>query len=770
MNTRIRLLALVLVALIGMPACSPTLILLASKPSVVLAAPPHGSEFREGENVVVQSVSTDTAGIARVELLVDGALVRSDAPPGLQTSFSVAQNWTATRGTHTIAVRAANAAGAPSDLAAISITVLAPTALASSPVPAAPPPVAVANSPTAPPRLGPTAAPGTTAMQPTRVPGSSTAIPSRSPTPAGGLVPSSDFPPPPIAPVPKSAAEFGGARYAVYQYPGDSFRFLCQEPCPLDERLVFAGYQGWKARKEHLVRYTGIDVPPELAPVDIHLTVDPECVYRQGTLGTSSTYTVDGRLRGLICLWVDLVRDSDLRFPLTPETAVKLGGLGVVLHEYSHVLFFRRHENSSHDYVFPIEYNIPIPVSTVERERNLGAYRDPCSQSTGNFSRLFYTLCQQNRFRYDLLAPSLIELDRLFQAGLGDRKDKYGQPTTSANQYRAILNALVGSDTLSAFVAAGMLKNDAGPAPAIPSEGACTNQAALAADVTVPLGTLIDAGAAFAKTWRVRNSGTCAWGSGYQLAFYGGEALTASTAVAIPAAAPGATVDLTVPMVAPAAPGVHTSQWRLRNANGASFGPIINQTIYVRPGCSVPPSISTFTVSPATISRGAEVTFSWGQVTNVDSLEITPAVGRVDMNGGSANTAPQATTTYALVAHCGSNTAQKQVTVPVFETAPGFAVTGVTASAGKSAYSGQCPHLVEFSAVITTNGAGTVGFFWERNDGPTTATQYVTFDAAGSKTITRERTMAMSWWERVRILSPNSLVSNQVDVSITCGR
>jgi hypothetical protein len=55
MNRTICLLILLLLALsILAPACIPTPTPPASaKPSILLAAPPHGSEFREGDNVVV---------------------------------------------------------------------------------------------------------------------------------------------------------------------------------------------------------------------------------------------------------------------------------------------------------------------------------------------------------------------------------------------------------------------------------------------------------------------------------------------------------------------------------------------------------------------------------------------------------------------------------------------------------------------------------------------------------------------------------------------
>src|SRR5574340_1038747 len=123
----------------ALTACLPV------KPTIVINSPPSGSQFHEGEDVAVQSTSTDPNAIVRVELLVDGATVRTDPSPTAQgqPSLTLIQTGKATQGTHTISVRAYNAAGMPSDPVAISVTVLQATALGptATGAPGGPPPV-----------------------------------------------------------------------------------------------------------------------------------------------------------------------------------------------------------------------------------------------------------------------------------------------------------------------------------------------------------------------------------------------------------------------------------------------------------------------------------------------------------------------------------------------------------------------------------------------------------------------------------------------------
>lgn len=122
-----------------------------ARPVAQIQSPEGGATFKEGDEIPIQSTSRDPAGIVRVELLVDGQVVSTDAPPipQGQVSFSLVQKWKATGGSHTISVRAYNAAGTGSDPANITIQV-APgqqTALASptagsinTPAPIASPP------------------------------------------------------------------------------------------------------------------------------------------------------------------------------------------------------------------------------------------------------------------------------------------------------------------------------------------------------------------------------------------------------------------------------------------------------------------------------------------------------------------------------------------------------------------------------------------------------------------------------------------------------
>lgn len=99
------------------------------------------------------------------------------------------------------------------------------------------------------------------------------------------------------------------------------------------------------------------------------------------------------------------------------------------------------------------------------------------------------------------------------------------------------------------------------------------NWAQFVKDVTVPDGTIFPPNQAFTKTWRLRNIGSCAWKPGYSLVFHSGDRMhTTSTVPLNVTVQPGATVDVSVNMIAPSLAGQYRSYWMLSTNSGYLFG------------------------------------------------------------------------------------------------------------------------------------------------------------------------------------------------------
>ncbi len=177
-------------------------------------------------------------------------------------------------------------------------------------------------------------------------------------------------------------------------------------------------------------------------------------------------------------------------------------------------------------------------------------------------------------------------------------------------------------------------------------------------DITVPDDTEITAGTTFVKTWRLKNTGSCTWTSGYAIVFYNGDAMSgpASVPVTNGTVPPNSTVDVSVTLIAPTTAGTYKGNWRMRNAGGATFGIGSNadQSFWVQiksvsptPTPSPTPNVNvTFDFiakGPNATWRNATTTLPWGDPDN-DNPGVAVNVANIKMEDG--NTYPSLLATY----------------------------------------------------------------------------------------------------------------------------
>jgi len=148
--------------------------------------------------------------------------------------------------------------------------------------------------------------------------------------------------------------------------------------------------------------------------------------------------------------------------------------------------------------------------------------------------------------------------------------------------------------------------------PTTPATGEATStclNASYVADVTIPDNTQLDNGEEFVKTWRVRNSGTCAWPEDTVLAFTSGTQMEAPASVAVGAVEPGEEVDVSVEMKAPAEAGVYTGIWRMKTTEGFFGG---NLAVVIQAGeVAEPPPPAPPPVSGGAFELGGHIR-DWG--------------------------------------------------------------------------------------------------------------------------------------------------------------
>lgn len=101
----------------------------------------------------------------------------------------------------------------------------------------------------------------------------------------------------------------------------------------------------------------------------------------------------------------------------------------------------------------------------------------------------------------------------------------------------------------------------------------CTNTIAFVADLSIPDDTVVGPGETFEKGWRLRNSGTCPWTTGYNFVFAGGNQMGAPNTVPLAnVVPPGEEVSIFVTFISPQTVGTYRSDWVMANSSGQRFG------------------------------------------------------------------------------------------------------------------------------------------------------------------------------------------------------
>jgi hypothetical protein len=129
------------------------------------------------------------------------------------------------------------------------------------------------------------------------------------------------------------------------------------------------------------------------------------------------------------------------------------------------------------------------------------------------------------------------------------------------------------------------------------------DELAYEADVTAPDGAAIEAGRAFSKTWRVRNSGTTVW-ENCTLEHIADDRMGGPDNAPLPRLAPGETGEISVPLIAPGEPGRRRSTWKARNGRGRLFAFELYADILVTP---VARRDAAVLVADVTLPAGASV-------------------------------------------------------------------------------------------------------------------------------------------------------------------
>lgn len=138
--------------------------------------------------------------------------------------------------------------------------------------------------------------------------------------------------------------------------------------------------------------------------------------------------------------------------------------------------------------------------------------------------------------------------------------------------------ALAPSEVVHFTAASPTLPPTVTPAVTLPARASlvptpvCESNLRFIEDLTIPDGTIVNAGQLLDKQWRVENSGSCNWDERFRLQRISGPGLGAPDEQALYPARAGAQAVIRMLLQAPVEPGAYRSAWQAVDPQGNLFG------------------------------------------------------------------------------------------------------------------------------------------------------------------------------------------------------
>jgi hypothetical protein len=249
------------------------------------------------------------------------------------------------------------------------------------------------------------------------------------------------------------------------------------------------------------------------------------------------------------------------------------------------------------------------------------------------------------------------------------------------------------------------------PPPPVTTEAGCTLDSQYVADVTIPDGTVMSPGAAFVKTWKVKNSGTCDWDAGFQLIFVGGDQMGGPASVSLPAVAAGTETDISVNLAAPSAYGTHKGTWRIRSDEGDVFGTNLIVLIEVPapvtdtpPPTNTPSPTDTPVLAPPTnlqvsIAADGRVTFTWNDAVGEAKYQYEISFVAGGLGAATTDELPANTTSYdGGIMGCGGHGSFTIIAIAVDSSEIGRDSVDFETSPCPAPYTEQVHHQVSIAS------------------------------------------------------------------------
>lgn len=180
---------------------------------------------------------------------------------------------------------------------------------------------------------------------------------------------------------------------------------VCEENCPISEKLLKKSYEGAKKAYNKLKLLTGADLEQKLKPVHVHLMSDGLCGTAEEMkkeLGFVTGFaTTEKTGEGAVCSFS--YEKDNMILPFNEQNAARIQANILIVHEMVHLLF--RQTAASYDLQENFAKAISFRISGFwdgdgTKDEDFSFVTSACDERYKGFSELNYWLCQQHGFDF----------------------------------------------------------------------------------------------------------------------------------------------------------------------------------------------------------------------------------------------------------------------------------------------------------------------------------------------------------------------------------
>ncbi|MEK6846271.1 MAG: hypothetical protein AABY26_05905, partial [Nanoarchaeota archaeon] len=245
---------------------------------------------------------------------------------------------------------------------------------------------------------------------------------------------------------------YNTSTFDTYFMPNKSFRIVCEQPCPIPEIILRKKVLGANIAIEKMLKLIKLDVTEDSKPVDIHLTTDMVCKDKDIEPGEG----ISGSPFNSSFICARVWDNGSGYYPINPsftnnnltlagENAMRIEGQFLIIHEYSHIIFYDR-TFTGFGFMGAWAAYVSGVFDNTGNYHSITTACDPLVKAQYEAEDA-YLLCTNCGFDFSNHSALLLAIDEIYSNGKGKPRPGFSPPyPVGIEQTKEVCDKVVGKD------------------------------------------------------------------------------------------------------------------------------------------------------------------------------------------------------------------------------------------------------------------------------------------------------------------------------------